>query len=287
MSALGELRSRPLGHVLTAADTVLRPGDLLDDLGRIGDTARPVVIQGGFSTDAYLYEPLADLLRTRGFRDVTATNLDFHGFASFERDAKNLGTLVEAASQRSLAAGGDGLVTVLAHSKGGLASRWYLQKLGGVEHVDQLITLGTPHNGIAPLGTRLTSLAAYLPTPLGSVKELAVSGRQTRWLNRDLRGFMERARELRPDFRMVSVAGDIDLPLLRGTDGLISNGASRLDTTIEGVHNIVFRGRGAHHGAIVAQYGAFEPTLRSATILASGGGVAQAAHGAALLTSGV
>ncbi len=284
-SAIGELHVRPFQSLLGAADTLLRPETLLDDLGRIGDVARPIVIQGGLATDAYMYEPLADLLRSRGFQDVTATALDYHGFGSFQKDAKNLGELVKAASERSKAAGGDGLVTVLAHSKGGLTARWYLQKLGGIEHVDQLITLGTPHNGSAPYGTRLTALGGMLPG-MTSLRQLSASSREVHLLNRDLRGFMMRARMMHPEFRIVSIAGDIDLPLLRGTDGLVSNGGSRLDPTVEGLVNLVFKGHGAHHGAIAGQYGVHEATLRSATILASGGGIGQAATGAAILSGG-
>lgn len=260
VSAISELSVRPLGGIVGAADSLLRPATLLDDLGKLGDAARPVVIQGGLSTDGYMYEPLADLLRNRGFRDVTATSLDFHGYASFERDAANLAELVADASARSKAAGGDGLVTVIAHSKGGLTARWYLQRMGGVANVDQLITLGTPHNGSAPYGTRLAALGAMLPRVPGSagVTQLSSASREVRSLNRDLRAFMETARAANPDFRIVSLAGDMDLPLLRATDGIVSNGASRLDTSIDGLHNI---------------------------LLAAGRPVEQAAEGAALVMS--
>lgn len=287
VSAISELSVRPLGGIVGAADSLLRPATLLDDLGKLGDAARPVVIQGGLSTDGYMYEPLADLLRNRGFRDVTTTSLDFHGYASFERDAANLAELVANASARSKAAGGDGLVTVIAHSKGGLTARWYLQRMGGVANVDQLITLGTPHNGSAPYGTRLAALGAMLPRVPGSagVTQLSSASREVRGLNRDLRAFMETARAANPDFRIVSLAGDMDLPLLRATDGIVSNGASRLDTSIDGLHNVVFRGHGAHHGAIAGQFGVHEPTLRAMTLLAAGRPVEQAAEGAALVMS--
>lgn len=38
-------------------------------------------------------------------------------------------------------------VDIVAHSMGGLVAREYIEVLGGGENVDQLITLGTPHNG--------------------------------------------------------------------------------------------------------------------------------------------
>jgi pimeloyl-ACP methyl ester carboxylesterase len=38
-------------------------------------------------------------------------------------------------------------VDIIAHSMGGLISRWYLEKADGSKNVDQLIMLGTPNHG--------------------------------------------------------------------------------------------------------------------------------------------
>lgn len=38
-------------------------------------------------------------------------------------------------------------VHLMGHSMGGLVARYYLQFLGGSEHVDHLVCLGTPHEG--------------------------------------------------------------------------------------------------------------------------------------------
>ncbi len=45
-------------------------------------------------------------------------------------------------------------IYLVAHSAGGLASRWYIQMLGGSHYCDALVTLGTPHRGtwVAGLG---------------------------------------------------------------------------------------------------------------------------------------
>lgn len=40
-----------------------------------------------------------------------------------------------------------GPVDVIAHSMGGLDSRWAIEKEGATDSVDQLVTLGTPHQG--------------------------------------------------------------------------------------------------------------------------------------------
>ena len=38
-------------------------------------------------------------------------------------------------------------VDIVAHSMGGLDSRWCVEKLDGAQYVDDLVTLGTPHQG--------------------------------------------------------------------------------------------------------------------------------------------
>lgn len=55
-----------------------------------------------------------------------------------------------------------GRIDVVAHSMGGLVSRFYIQQLGGHRRVDRLITLGTPHLG--------THAANFIPA--GLVRQL-------------------------------------------------------------------------------------------------------------------
>ncbi|WP_330633346.1 DUF7379 domain-containing protein [Halocatena halophila] len=47
----------------------------------------------------------------------------------------------------SISASHDSAVDIIAHSMGGLDSRWAIEKMGAHEYVDSLITLGTPHQG--------------------------------------------------------------------------------------------------------------------------------------------
>jgi len=49
--------------------------------------------------------------------------------------------------KRRLGLGEDDRIDIVAHSMGGLVSRWYIEKLGGNEHVRKLIMLGTPNKG--------------------------------------------------------------------------------------------------------------------------------------------
>lgn len=280
LSIAAELRTRTLANAFNVAGTPAWT-NLLDDLGQIGAKARPVVIQGGLSTDAYLYEPLKRLLEARGFK-VFASDMPLHGFASFVADAKSLGGTVERAAAWSRANGGDGLVSLVGHSKGGLTSRLYLQSMGGLDHVAQLVTVGTPHNGSQPVGKAASKLLELMPG-LPGVKQLSSNSKFVQGMNLDLSYFMRHAQEIRPGFRITSVAGDIDLPGLRGTDLLVSTGAAALDDTIAGVRNLVFKGGMPHHGAIVGQYGMHEPTLRAVVQLLAGHEVDDVARGAGLL----
>ena len=41
----------------------------------------------------------------------------------------------------------EGDIDIISHSMGGLVSRWFVEKLGGDDQVDDLVTLATPHQG--------------------------------------------------------------------------------------------------------------------------------------------
>jgi pimeloyl-ACP methyl ester carboxylesterase len=42
---------------------------------------------------------------------------------------------------------GSDRVHLIGHSLGGVVARWYIQELGGENHVDHCVTVGTPHTG--------------------------------------------------------------------------------------------------------------------------------------------
>jgi len=70
------------------------------------------------------------------------------------RYARRIGDRVEALRDAF-----DSRVDIVAHSMGGLGARWYVERGGGAAFVDDLVTLGTPHQG--------TTLAYTQPTPGG------------------------------------------------------------------------------------------------------------------------
>ena len=70
-------------------------------------------------------------------------------------NAKKLQNLV----QHILTLTGSSKLNLLAHSMGGLISRWYIEQLGGNANVHKLIMMGTPNHGsrYLPLFTRIVN----------------------------------------------------------------------------------------------------------------------------------
>ena len=73
---------------------------------------------------------------------------------------------------------GHGPVTIIAHSMGGLVSRYYLDHLGGDEHVERLIVMGTPNLGIARGAITMLSGAGASPFNVArdKTRDIALNG---------------------------------------------------------------------------------------------------------------
>lgn len=247
----------------------------------VGTGARPVVLQGGIATDPSMYEPMRRFLTSVGF-DVTIARSPNQTLGSIRNDAHALGQAVEAASLRSARGGGDGLVTVFAHSKGGLIARDYIQNLGGIDRVGELVTSGTPHQGFTLLHPRVSSLAGRV-VPNSAFRDLESTNGVAAQLNRDLPRFMDDAATRQPGFRMVSLAGDVGI----GNDGLITVPSTRLPQARNVEHHVI-GARGANHGSIAGCIlGLHGESARTAANLLAGhsleASVANARTGASLL----
>ena len=66
---------------------------------------------------------------------------------------------------------------LIAHSMGGLVARYYIERLGGQEHVGRLIVMGTPHLGTPKSFVSLFSGAEGLPFDImkGKARQIALS----------------------------------------------------------------------------------------------------------------
>ncbi|MBQ1027582.1 alpha/beta fold hydrolase [Micromonospora sp. C95] len=114
--------------------------------------ANPVIVVGGLSGIAAVYEPLAARLRADGYR-VWIYQLPNLGLGDITASAAGLRGYV---GQVRAAAGG-AKVDLVAHSEGGLVSRYYIKDLGGGGAVERYVSLGTPQ-----YGTYVANIVSFL-----------------------------------------------------------------------------------------------------------------------------
>jgi pimeloyl-ACP methyl ester carboxylesterase len=150
----------PAGHPSRA----LRP-----DLRRVGGAAPPavralfaadplaarvpVVLGNGLIDNHSIFAVMRRSLRRRGFTSVCSWNYSPF-LTDVARGAADLGEHLQRVCEQT----GHERVHVVGHSLGGLLARYHVQRQGGDQHVETLVTLGTPHQG--------SVLAHLLPTPL-------------------------------------------------------------------------------------------------------------------------
>jgi pimeloyl-ACP methyl ester carboxylesterase len=113
----------------------------------------PVLLLHGLLDNRAVFTPLRHSLLADGFQHLYAVNYS-PLTADVRQAAESFGEQVLRARRRY---GGE-RVAVVGHSLGGLIARYYVQVLGGSEHVHTLVTLGTPH-----AGTRSAMLLRPLP----------------------------------------------------------------------------------------------------------------------------
>ncbi len=88
------------------------------------------------------YQLLAQALGIQGFqtRVLGLAGTDLIG------DAHDIASTVDGIRGRQPGSA----LSLIGHSVGGLSSRYYLKVLGGTEHVDNYVAIGTPQYGVAP-----------------------------------------------------------------------------------------------------------------------------------------
>jgi len=116
--------------------------------------SQPIVILGGFMSFCMLYESMCEALAHTTGQPVFIVETNPHDWlASVTRLGWRLVLKkLETTVHQALIASATGHVTVVGHSAGGVFARLYLSPrpflghvYGGIEHVDHLITLGSPH----------------------------------------------------------------------------------------------------------------------------------------------
>ncbi len=118
-----------------------------------GAATTPILLVHGIVDNHSIFTRLDHTLRRRGFAAVAA-----HDYGPLTADVPAAATELGATVRALAAATGHDRVHVVGHSLGGLIARWFVQRQGGDDVVDTLVTLGTPHGG-----TELARLAPLVP----------------------------------------------------------------------------------------------------------------------------
>lgn len=118
--------------------------------------AEPILLVNGYADieDTPWWDVLESYFRDVGYTDDEVHRADLGDVPGTTVDSPT--EYAEVVEDRLAAISGEygGEVDVVAHSMGGLDSRWAIEKLGAAQYVDDLVTLGTPHQGtyVAYLG---------------------------------------------------------------------------------------------------------------------------------------
>ncbi len=137
------VKATPAGAA-ASLDAATGPGTLA--------AATPVIVVGGLSGVAVVYEPLAARLRADGHR-VWIYQLPNLGLGDIAASANSLRGFVGQVRSAT----GASRIDLVAHSEGGLVSRYYIKNLGGGDVIGRYVSLGTPQ-----YGTYVANIVAFL-----------------------------------------------------------------------------------------------------------------------------
>lgn len=122
-------------------------GNAVEHSSVLEKAAHPVMLLYGFGATRRTMSILEKRLQQDGFSTFT---IHLGGlFNTFNTDSiEDLAHYVEKKVERLYRKYKfRGPLSIIAHSKGGLISQYYVKKLSGAKRVKTLITLGSPHNG--------------------------------------------------------------------------------------------------------------------------------------------
>ncbi|MBD1846862.1 triacylglycerol lipase [Cyanobacteria bacterium FACHB-63] len=134
-------------------------------------TLNPVVLVHGITDTFSLFKTMTQALERQGWRAHGLDLLPANGDCELDRLAQQLADFIEV----SLPANQP--IDLVGFSMGGLVSRYYVQRLGGIDRVQRFVSISAPHNG---------TIAAYLSQRSGCV-QMRPNSEFIHDLNRDVK----------------------------------------------------------------------------------------------------
>ncbi|MBW4645317.1 MAG: triacylglycerol lipase [Goleter apudmare HA4340-LM2] len=110
----------------------------------------PVLLIHGIGDTGAVFNTMASYLRQRGWSIHTLDLIPNNGAVSLEQLAKQVDDYVATNFVP------EQTIDLVGFSMGGIVSRYYLQRLGGIKRVQRFITISSPHYGtVIAYGSRL------------------------------------------------------------------------------------------------------------------------------------
>lgn len=106
--------------------------------------SEPIIFVHGYSGSTSNWNTMVSRFTGSGYPSSKLYRFGYNSLVySNKTSASQLSTYVNSVRANN----GNAAVSIIAHSNGGLVSRWFRAKLGGTAKMRRFITLGTPHNG--------------------------------------------------------------------------------------------------------------------------------------------
>ncbi|MHA2244235.1 MAG: esterase/lipase family protein [Candidatus Hodarchaeales archaeon] len=139
----------------------------------------PVLFCHGWTCNASVWKTMIDWFIADGWSSIIlyAKNFPDNSNCSTAANINNANKIKEWV-ENILTETGTEKIDLVGHSMGGLSSRYYIKFLGGIDKVDDYVSLGSPHQGnagnigcVLQQGSLLTSLREGDETPRGILND--------------------------------------------------------------------------------------------------------------------
>jgi triacylglycerol lipase len=129
----------------------------------------PVLLVHGFLVKQSVFDRMYSYLSAKGWEVHRFDLIPSHGSQGIDKLALQIADYVEQNFSPSVP------IDLVGLSMGGIVSRYYVQRLGGIDRIQRFITISAPHNG---------TLLAY-SLPLISCQQMRPNSKFLQDLNRD------------------------------------------------------------------------------------------------------
>jgi triacylglycerol lipase len=136
----------------------------------VSQSRNPIVLVHGMWDTATVFGKLQAFLESQEYRVYSFDMRPSNGDAPLEVLAEQVAQFIDRTFKP------DQAIDLLGFSMGGIVSRYYLQRLGGLERVQRFVTVSSPHNG--------TTMAELSFVPGG--QQMRVGSLFLQDLNRDI-----------------------------------------------------------------------------------------------------